>query len=491
MEFEPVIGLEVHAQLLTDTKVFCSCSTEFNAPTNTNICPVCAGHPGSLPVLNARAVEFAIRAGLATNCAIRHKSVFSRKNYFYPDLPKGYQISQYDEPLCEDGSLTIEIGGTPQKPELATQKQIRIQRIHMEEDAGKSVHASGYSLVNLNRAGTPLIEIVSHPDITSAEEAGQYLRKLRAILMYIGVCDGNMQEGSFRCDANISVKPVGSKTLGTRTEVKNVNSFRFVEKAIEYEINRQIQTIQSGGKVIQETRLFDSGKNVTVAIRTKEEAQDYRYFPEPDLITLRVDDKKIEAVKETLPELPDQKRDRFVSELGIPKYDANVITASKRLAEFFENAIDKATVSGDEKKKIAKTASNYVMGELLRLLKEEGKEVEEANLPDVKLFNDLLMMVLKGKINNNTGKQVFEELYKNGTDPTQYVEKQGLGQVSDTAALEEIISKVLSDNPGQLAEYKSGKEKLFGFFVGQVMKQMGGKANPSVVNDLLKKKLSS
>jgi aspartyl-tRNA(Asn)/glutamyl-tRNA(Gln) amidotransferase subunit B len=329
--FEAVIGLEVHAQLRTRTKIFCGCSTEFDAEVNENLCPVCAGHPGTLPVLNKKAVEFAVRAGLATNCSIRTKSIFARKNYFYPDLPKGYQISQYDKPFAENGFLDIAVG--------SVSKRIRLQRIHMEEDAGKSIHMTGFSMVNLNRAGTPLIEIVSEPDLRSAEEAGAYLRKLHAILMYTDVCDGNMQEGSFRCDANVSVRPVGASTFGTRAEIKNVNSFRFVEKAIEYEINRQIQVLQSGGRVVQETRSYDSGKNVTVSMRSKEEAHDYRYFPEPDLLPLRLSEKLIEHIRTTMPELPDQKRQRFVDALGIPAYDAQVITSRVRSWRTFSNRL--------------------------------------------------------------------------------------------------------------------------------------------------------
>ncbi|MEW6057268.1 MAG: Asp-tRNA(Asn)/Glu-tRNA(Gln) amidotransferase subunit GatB [Bdellovibrionota bacterium] len=478
--FEPVIGLEVHAQLMTRSKVFCRCSTEFNAPANSNVCPVCAGHPGTLPVLNQKAVEFALRAALALNCRLNLKSVFARKNYFYPDLPKGYQISQYDLPLAGEGYLDIDVGGTPQKPELATTKRVGLERIHMEEDAGKSVHMAGYSLVNLNRASTPLIEIVSKPDLRSPEEAGAYLRKLRAVLMYIDVCDGNMQEGSFRCDANVSVRPVGSKTFGTRAEIKNVNSFRFVEKAIEYEINRQIQLIQSGGHVVQETRTYDSAKNVTVSMRSKEEAHDYRYFPEPDLIPLIVDEARVAEVKRTLPELPEQKRDRFVKEMGIPTYDAAVITASKKLAQFFEEAV---AACGEPK-----TVSNWVMGEMLRLLKLDEREVDDLDMKPANL-GSLIKMIKSGAISNTIAKTVFEEMYKTGSTPEAIVKEKGLAQISDTSAILQAIDQVLAANAGQVAEYKSGKDKLMGFFVGQVMKQMAGRANPGVVNELLRKKL--
>lgn len=464
-EFEPVIGLEVHAQLMTRSKLFCGCSTEFNAPANSNVCPICSGHPGTLPVINAKAVEFAIRAALATNCQINLKSVFARKNYFYPDLPKGYQISQYDQPLAVEGRLD----------------RIGIARIHIEEDAGKSVHMTGYSLVNLNRAATPLIEIVSKPEITSPEEAGAYLRKLRAVLMYIGVCDGNMQEGSLRCDANVSVKPKGARELGTRTEIKNVNSFRFVEKAIEYEINRQIQLIQSGGKVVQETRTYDSGRNVTASMRGKEEAHDYRYFPEPDLIPLMIRDTAVEDAKRTMPELPDQKKERFVKELGIPAYDAEVITSSQRLAQFFEEAVSYCNEP--------KAVSNWVMGELLRLLKQDDREVDDLTLKPTDL-GALIKMIKAGSISNSIAKTVFEEMYKTGKNPEAIVQEKGLMQISDSSAILQAIDRVIEASPAQVAEYRGGKEKVIGFFVGQIMKHMGGKANPGVVNELLKKKLS-
>ncbi|MBI3543896.1 MAG: Asp-tRNA(Asn)/Glu-tRNA(Gln) amidotransferase subunit GatB [Deltaproteobacteria bacterium] len=473
MEFEPVIGLEVHAQLLTKSKLFCGCSTEFNAPANANVCPVCAGHPGTLPVLNAKAVEFALKAALALNCRVSPKSVFARKNYFYPDLPKGYQISQYDQPLCEEGHLDVELEG-------GVIRRIGLTRIHMEEDAGKSVHQQGYSLVNLNRAATPLIEIVSKPEIRSPEEAGAYLRKLRAVLMYLDVCDGNMQEGSFRCDANVSVKPVGSPTLGTRAEIKNVNSFRFVEKAIEYEINRQIQLIQSGGKVVQETRTYDSGKNVTISMRGKEEAHDYRYFPDPDLVPIAVTEAQLAAARASLPELPDQKRDRFVG-LGIPAYDAAVITSSKRLAQFCEDAVAHC---GE-----ARAVANWVTGEMLRLLKQDEREVDDLTMKPSDL-GTLVKLIKAGTISNTIAKTVFEEMYKSGQGPESIVREKGLVQISDTSAILQAIDKVIAGNSSQVAEYRSGKDKVFGFLVGQVMKQMGGKANPGVVNELLKKRLT-
>ncbi len=474
MDFEPVIGLEVHAQLTTRSKLFCGCSTEFNAPANIHVCPVCSGHPGTLPVLNAKAVEHAIKAALALDCKVNMRSIFARKNYFYPDLPKGYQITQFDLPICQHGHLDIEVGSSV--------KRVGITRIHMEEDAGKSVHAQGYSLVNLNRAATPLIEIVSEPDLRSAEEAGAYLRKLRAVLMYLDVCDGNMQEGNFRCDANVSVRPVGTEKFGTRAEIKNVNSFRFVEKAIEYEINRQAQLIQSGGKVVQETRTYDSGKGVTISMRSKEEAHDYRYFPEPDLIPLVIAPALLEAIRAKLPELPDQRRDRLIREMGIPAYDATVITSSRRLAEFFETAVSHC---GN-----AKAVSNWVMGEMLRLLKLDEREVDDLQMKPDEL-GALIRMIDAGLISNTIGKTVFEEMYKTGSSPEAIVKEKGLMQISDTSAILLTIDKVIAANAAQVAEYRSGKDKLMGFFVGQVMKQMSGKANPGVVNELLKQKLGA
>lgn len=474
MEFESVIGLEVHAQLMTKSKLFCPCSTQFNAPANANVCPICSGHPGTLPVLNPKAVEFALRAALALNCRVNLTSIFARKNYFYPDLPKGYQITQFDKPICESGYLDIELTSAPVK-------RVGITRIHMEEDAGKSVHMHGYSLVNLNRAATPLIEIVSEPDLRSAEEAGAYLRKLRAILMYLEVCDGNMQEGSLRCDANVSVRPVGEAKLGTRAEIKNVNSFRFLEKAIEYEINRQIQLVQSGGKVVQETRTYDSGKGVTISMRGKEEAHDYRYFPEPDLIPLCVNEKQLVKTRENLPELPDQKRDRYVKDMGIPIYDAAVITSSKRMALFFEETVAHCNEP--------KTAANWVMGEMLRLLKSDEREIDDLTMKPVD-FGALIKMIKSGTISNTIAKTVFEEMYKTGRDPESIIKEKGLVQISDTSAILSAIETIVAANLGQVAEYKAGKEKVFGFFVGQVMKAMAGKANPNVVNELLKKRLS-
>lgn len=472
--FETVIGLEVHAQLATNSKLFSSSPNHFGDAPNRNINPVCTAQPGALPVLNRKAVEFAIRAALATNCKINEVSIFSRKNYFYPDLPKGYQISQFDKPLCEHGWLEIEFENEPGVRET---KKIRITRIHMEEDAGKSQHMPGFSLVDLNRAGTPLIEIVSEPDFRSPAEAVAYLKKLRGILQYTEVCDGNMQEGNLRCDANVSVRRVGETKLGTRAELKNLNSFRFLEKAIEYEIQRQINVINSGGKVVQETRLYDSARNVTQSMRSKEEAHDYRYFPEPDLPPLVVSGQWIERVKGELPELPDAKAQRFVSAFGLPEYDAKVITSTKPLAEFYEKAVAKS--AGEPK-----LVSNWLMTEVLRMLKEADKEIEECPFPAEHL-GDLVALIKKGEISSKIAKTVFEEMWASGKEPATIVREKGLVQVSDPSAIEAAVRKVLQSNPKQLAEFRSGKEKLFGFFVGQTMKETQGKANPALLNEIV------
>lgn len=474
--FETVIGLEVHAQLSTHSKLFSSAPVGFGHAPNRNINPVCTAQPGALPVLNRQAVDFAIRAGIATNCQINPISIFSRKNYFYPDLPKGYQISQFDKPICEHGHLDIEFENEPGAKET---KRIGITRIHMEEDAGKSQHMAGFSLVDLNRAGTPLIEIVSEPDFRSPFEAAAYLRKLRAILQYIEVCDGNMQEGNFRCDANVSVRPVGEKKFGTRAELKNLNSFRFIEKAIEYEIHRQIAVIQGGGKIIQETRLYDSAKNVTQSLRSKEDAHDYRYFPEPDLPPLVVEKKWVESVRENLPELPDAKCQRFVAEFGIPEYDAKVLTSTKPMALYYENAVSH---SGGEPKLV----SNWLMTEILRMLKETEKEIEECPI-QAQHLGELVALIKSGEISSKIAKTVFEEMWKQaGKAPAAIVKEQGLVQISSPEAIAAAVRKVVEANPKNLAEYRSGKEKLFGFFVGQVMKETGGKANPAMVNDIVK-----
>jgi aspartyl-tRNA(Asn)/glutamyl-tRNA(Gln) amidotransferase subunit B len=476
MKYEAVIGLEVHAQLQTNTKIFCGCETKFGEDANTRTCPVCIGMPGVLPVLNKKAVEYIVKTGLATHCTISSYSRFARKNYFYPDLPKGYQISQYELPVCEGGYVEVVVDGAI--------KRIGLTRIHLEEDAGKNLHQpeGGASLVDLNRAGTPLMEIVSEPDIRTPEEASEYLKKLRAILRYIDVSDADMEKGNFRCDANVSIRPKGSKEFGTRTEVKNVNSFKFVQKALEYEIKRQAKVLDDGGKVIQETRLFDSTKGVTFSMRSKEEAHDYRYFPEPDLVPIVVSRETMEAIRSAIPELPDARRERFVKEYGLPDYDAEMLTQSRSTAAYFEET---AKLSGQPK-----VTSNWMMGELMRLLNAEGKEIEDCPIKPSRLAG-MIKMISDGVISTKIAKTVFEEMYTTGKDAETVVKEQGLVQVSDAGAIETIIDEVIKANPGQFDDYKAGKEKLFGFFVGQVMKASKGKANPELVNQLLKKKLSA
>ena len=474
MEFEPVIGLEVHAQLKTDTKIFCNCSTSFGAPPNTHTCPVCLGMPGMLPVLNKKVVEYTIRMGLATNCKIEHESRFARKNYFYPDLPKGYQISQYELPIAQFGYIDIEVGDYS--------KRIGITRIHMEEDAGKLSHDPGrpISFVDFNRTGIPLMEIVSEPDIRSPEEAGNYLRQLRSIVRYLGICDGNMEEGSFRCDANVSVRAIGAEQFGTRAELKNLNSFKHVEKALHYEIKRQKEIIFDGGKVAQETRLWDPVANRSTSMRSKEEAHDYRYFPDPDLLPLVIDEDWIEAVRETLPELPSEKKKRFITEYGLPSYDADVLTASMATANYFEDCL-----------KIfpePKTVSNWIMGSLMGLLNAEGKTIEQSPISSQSLAQ-LLGLIKEGIISGKIAKVVFEDMAKTGKAPDKIVKEKGLVQVTDVSAIEEIILNVLADNTKEVDDYRNGKTKLLGFFVGQVMKKTKGKANPKIVNEVLKEKL--
>jgi aspartyl-tRNA(Asn)/glutamyl-tRNA(Gln) amidotransferase subunit B len=433
--------------------------------------------PGALPVLNRKVVEYAIKAGLATNCSIAPRSIFARKNYFYPDLPKGYQISQYELPICLDGHLEIEVDGTT--------KKIGITRIHMEEDAGKLVHletmdAGEKSYVDLNRACTPLLEVVSEPDMRSADEAVAYLKKLHQLVVYLGICDGNLEEGSFRCDANISLMPVGSDKFGTRAELKNINSFRFIKQAIEYEIERQAEILDEGGKVIQETRLFDPATGTTRSMRGKEEAHDYRYFPDPDLVPLVIGSDWVEAIRGTLPELPDAKRKRYTEELGLPDYDAEVLSASRETAEYFEACVAIYPQ--------AKTVSNWIMGEVLRALKEDSREISDCPVSP-RLLTDMLQLIEKGTISGKIAKTVFDEMYKTVKEPAVIVKEKGLVQVTDTAAIEKIIDDVLAAEASQVEAYRSGKDKLFGFFVGQVMKASKGKANPAMVNELLLKKL--
>ena len=475
MEFEPVIGLEIHAQLLTDSKIFCGCSTRFGAPPNTHTCPVCLGMPGVLPVLNRKVVEYTIKMALATNCRINRENGFARKNYFYPDLPKGYQISQYAHPLAEEGWVDVET--------QEEKKRIGIIRIHMEEDAGKLIHDEHFpsSYVDLNRTGVPLMEIVSAPDIRSAEEAAAYLRRLHEILVYLEICDGNMEEGSFRCDANVSLRPRGREEFGIRTELKNMNSFRNVQRALEYEIKRQQYVLEAGGEVVQETRLWDDAQGVTLPMRSKEEAHDYRYFPDPDLVTIAVSETWVEEIRRGMPELPLEKRERFRREYGIPVYDAGVLTASRALADYYEEV---ARLCG-----LPKIASNWVMGDILRFLNEDKRDIKDCPIPASSLA-EMIRLIEEGVISGKMAKEISEEMYRTGKTPQVIIEEKGLLQISDAGALIPLIEKVMADNPSQLGQYRGGKDKLFGFFVGQVMKATQGKANPQLINDLLRKRLA-
>jgi len=480
MPYEAVIGLEVHAELLTESKVFCGCSAKFGAPPNQNTCPVCLAMPGALPVLNRRAVEFAIRAGLAVNCEIARLSRWARKNYFYPDLPKGYQISQYELPLCLGGWVEIEVDGAT--------RRIGLTRIHMEEDTGKNIHDahSDASLVDFNRCGVPLLEIVSEPDLRSAQEAGAYLRKLRTILQYLEICDGNMEEGSFRCDANVSIRPRGTRALGTKVEIKNMNSFRNVERAVDYELKRQAQALQEGGRLVQETRLWDPDREVTRPMRSKEFAHDYRYFPEPDLLPLVVSDAWVEAVRTTMPELPDDRCQRFQQQYGLPAYDAEVLTMRKDIADYYE-----ATVRYHHN---PKALSNWVMGDVLRILRERKLDsafvIHDWPVAPERLAA-MVELIDSGEISGKIAKAVFEEMVGTGKTPVQIVEEQGLKQISDAGAIVAAVEQVLANHPDKVAEYRGGRDKLFGFFVGLVMKATQGKANPQKVNDLLRDKLSA
>jgi len=473
-DYEVVIGLEVHAQLKTESKIFCSCSTRFGVEPNENTCPVCTGMPGMLPVLNARAVEYAVKMALAVDCRVNRRSLFARKNYFYPDLPLGYQISQFELPVAEHGHVDIHTDKGV--------KRIGITRIHMENDAGKNIHsqADNASYVDLNRAGVPLIEIVSEPDMRSAEEAVAYLKSLRAILVYLGICDGNLEEGSFRCDANVSIRPFGQAEFGTRAELKNMNSFRNIQRAIEHEVGRQIDLVEDGEQIVQETRLFDAAKGVTRSMRGKEEAHDYRYFPDPDLLPLVVTEEQLAAWRAELPELPEARCTRFQEALGLPEYDALVLTAEKDVADYFEAAV---AVFAEPKK-----ISNWVMGEVLRELNDRGVPLAQCKVRPRDLAQ-LVRLVEDGTISGSMAKTVFKELFETGGDPEEHVKARGLVQISDTSAIDALVDVVLAENPAEVERYKGGDRKLTGFFVGQVMKKSRGKANPGLVNALLAKKL--
>jgi aspartyl-tRNA(Asn)/glutamyl-tRNA(Gln) amidotransferase subunit B len=475
MEYEPIIGLEVHAQLLTKSKIFCGCSTQFGAEPNSHTCPVCMGMPGVLPVLNKKVVEYTVKMALAMHCRINEACNFARKNYFYPDLPKGYQISQYAHPLAEHGYVDIELNGR--------RKRIGITRIHMEEDAGKLLHDEHIpsSYVDLNRTGVPLIEIVSEPDMQSADEAAAYLRRLHEILVYLEICDGNMEEGSFRCDANISIRLKGETAFGTRTELKNMNSFRNVQRALEYEIKRQEYLLGSGGEVVQETRLWDDAQGATYSMRGKEEAHDYRYFPDPDLVPVVIDNAWIDEVRSSLSELPMEKRERFKQEYQIPLYDAGVLTSSRALADYFEEV---AKLSGKPK-----VASNWIMGDILRFLNEEKRDIASCPILPQSLA-ELIRLIESGTISGKMAKDIFEDMYRTGHGPKQIIEDKGLVQITDEEELKKAIEEVLAANPVQVEQYRGGKEKLFGYFVGQTMKVTRGKANPALVNELLKKMLA-
>ena len=477
MEWEVVIGLEIHAQLATKSKIFSGAATAYGAPPNTQACAVDLGLPGVLPVINQEAVRMAAKFGLAIEAKVSRRSIFARKNYFYPDLPKGYQISQYELPIVEKGHLDIEVDGVT--------KRVGITRAHLEEDAGKSLHEDfhGMSGIDLNRTGTPLLEIVSEPDLRSAQEAVAYMKKLHSMVRYLEICDGNMQEGSFRCDANVSVRPKGHSEFGTRAELKNLNSFRFVERAINFEVERQIDIIEGGGEVVQETRLYDSDKHETRSMRTKEEANDYRYFPDPDLLPVVLDDAFLEQVRATLPELPDAKQQRFMEQYGLSAYDAGMLTTARDMADFYEAVVEAA--GGD-----AKLCANWVIGELSGFLNKENKEIA-ASPVDATMLGSLLQRIRDNTISGKIAKGVFEAMWNGEGDADTIIENKGLKQVTDSGAIEAMIDGIIAANPKQVEDYRGGKEKIFGFFVGQVMKASKGKANPQQVNELLKKKLSA
>jgi aspartyl-tRNA(Asn)/glutamyl-tRNA(Gln) amidotransferase subunit B len=479
MSWETVIGLEIHAQLSTRTKIFSASPTAYGAAPNTQANLVDLGYPGVLPVLNREAVRMAAKFGLATGSTVAKRSVFARKNYFYPDLPKGYQISQYELPIVAGGKMEILLDD-------GAKKTVGITRAHLEEDAGKSLHEdfSGSSGIDLNRAGTPLLEIVSEPDMRSAKEAIAYLKKIHTLVQYLEICDGNMQEGSFRCDANVSVRKVGAEKFGTRCEIKNLNSFRFIEKAINYEVARQIEVIEGGGSIRQETRLFDPDKGETRTLRTKEEANDYRYFPDPDLLPVILDDAFIDGVRKSLPELPDEKAARYQRDFGLSEYDAGVLTASRAMGAFYESVVSELRDAAH-----AKLAANWVMGDLSGALNKDALDITDSKV-NAQRLSGLLARIVDNTISGKIAKEVFEAMWLEGRDADAIIEAKGLKQITDTGAIEKAIDEVMTANPGQLAEYRSGKDKLFGFFVGQVMKHTGGKANPAQLNELLKKKLS-
>jgi aspartyl-tRNA(Asn)/glutamyl-tRNA(Gln) amidotransferase subunit B len=476
--YEAIIGLEIHAQLLTQSKIFCGCPVKFGSLPNSNTCPVCLGLPGVLPVLNKKAVEFAIKMGLATNCEIALSSIFARKNYFYPDLPKGYQISQYDHPICYNGWIDINSNGKT--------KRIAIKRIHLEEDAGKSVHDEKYvddysTLIDLNRCGTPLIEIVSEPDMNTPQEAVSFLSQTRKILQYLKICDGNMEEGSLRCDANLSIRLKGSKTLGTKTEVKNMNSFRNVEHALQYEIKRQIAIIEKGGEIDQATLLWDADLNEVREMRSKEESHDYRYFPEPDLVPLNLDNKIIQEIKSKLPELPNQRKNRFITQYNIPEYDCEIVTSSRDLADYFEEIVNQI----DDPKLV----SNWIMTEVMRVLNEKKIEIKNLSITPQKVA-ELLVLIKNDTINLNSAKQVFQEMIETNEKPGEIIARLELKQISQEGEIVAIVQKVLESNRDEVRSYKEGKKKIFGFFMGQVMRATHGKANPQLVKKIMEKQLT-